>query len=158
MWGGEPIKTDPEVAVATAATDGGDEVRSGSAPGVPQQSVAEVGQMMPREPPIKVLTKAEIVHYVDRRTEVYRTTEVNFKAIAVIQYPSTEIKIARGNYIRDELYNMEPDYLEKLIKEAVKDAVNDAVKFVNKRNELYELFEKLGVKAEFERIEKEDDC
>jgi hypothetical protein len=120
--------------------------------------VAEVGQMMPREPPIKVLTRAEIVHYVDRRTEAYRTTEVNFKAIAVIQYPVTEIKIARGNYIRDELYDMELDYLEKLIKETVKDAVNDAVKFVNKRSELYELLEKLGVKVEFERVEKDGDC
>jgi hypothetical protein len=158
MGAGSRIIKDPEAVVATATANGGDEVRSGSTPGVPQQPVADAGQMKPREPTVKVLTKAEIVHYVDGRTEAYRTTEVNFKAIAIIQYPVTEIKIARGNYVRDELYDMELDYLKKLIEEAKRDAINDAAKFINKRNELYQLFEELGVKVECERVEEEGDC
>jgi hypothetical protein len=158
MGSGEPIRRDPEVAVATAATNGGDEVRSGGTPGVPQQSVADEGRMTPPTPTVKVLTSAEIVHYIDARTEAYRTTEVDIKATATIVYPLTEIKIQEGGYMREELYSFDLEYLEKLINEARKRAMDKAAKFINKRNELYALFEKLGVKVEFERIEEKGDC
>jgi DNA-binding protein YbaB len=120
--------------------------------------VAEVGQMMPREPKVEVKTVAEIIHYVDGRTEKYRTTEIDIKATATITYPVTTIKIQEGRYIRDELYDLDLEYLEKLVNEAKKEAINKAAKFVNKRDEIYALFEKLGVKVEFERVEKDGDC
>jgi hypothetical protein len=146
------------VRIATVRTDGGDEVHSGVHPSAPQQPVADTGQMTPHEPKVKVDTVAEIVHYVDVQTEKYRTTEIDIKAIATITYPTVKIKIEEGRYMRDELYDLDLEYLEKLVNEAKKEAINKAAKFVNKRNELYELFEKLGIRVEFERVEKSGDC
>jgi hypothetical protein len=157
MWGGEPVKKDPEAAVVAAAAGGGDEVRSGSALGVPRQSAAEEGRMMPREAEVKVETVAGIVHYVDVRTEKYRTTEIDIKATATITYSLATIKIQEGRYVRNELYDLDLEYLEKLINEARKEVANKAAKFINKRNELCELFEKLGIRVEFERVEKGGD-
>jgi len=158
MWGGELVTKDPEAVVATATANGGDEVRSGSIPGVPQQSVADVGQMKPREPIVKVEAKAEIVHRIDARTEAYRSTEVDIKVTATIAYPTIVIKIQDGGYVGDELYDLDLEYLKRIVDEVKKKVMNNAAKFINKRNELYELFEKLGVKVELERVNRTGDC
>jgi len=158
MWGGEPCRVDPEAVVATATANGGDEVRSGSIPGASQQSVADAGRMMPSEPTVKVEAKAEIVHHVNARTEAYQSTEIDVKVTAIIVYPTMVIKIQDGGYVRDELYDLDLEYLKRIVDEAKKKAVNNAAKFINKRNELYELFEKLGVKVASERVNRTGDC
>jgi hypothetical protein len=156
MWGGEPVKGDPERTVAAAVRNGGDEVHRGVSPSAPQQSAADAGQMKPVEPDIDVRVMANIYHIVDDHDGEYEVTRVEIEAVATVKVNDERLHISHHDAIEAEMWNLDINEVKTIVTNVENIAAEKAFDFLKMRRELLEVLKSLKVEIMQERVVGEE--
>jgi hypothetical protein len=136
--------------------DGGDEAYSGMLPSTPRQSVADVGQMTPREPDIDVRVVAKIYHILNEEYGDYERTRIEIEGIATVRVNNEKLRIVHFSYTEKEIWEMNADDIKQIADKVNSLAANDAFKFLTKRRELLDTLKAAGVEVILEKVVEGD--